>query len=300
MSSSIQTRFANAVHRIRRVKSKLQYAEIGPYRLRLAADSQIPNYRKAFHLYDTALGRIAGVLRSKYPALHAIDIGANVGDTSALIRQTGEIPVLCVEGDPTILPILAENVTRLGPGVVVEPSFVGKDGDAVSLDLADEVGSNASLVKAIDSRGSVRLRSLRAILGDHPLFKSAKLLKIDTEGFDFDIIRESIDFIERSKPAVFFEYDPHFRPDKPCAGLETIETLIHIGYSDFIYYDNFGNFLLHSDATNRLIFSDLNSYLASNRKYGVAVYYFDICALHREDTALVPEIRSCTQVFSGS
>jgi hypothetical protein len=122
-----------------------------------------------------------------------------------------------------------------------------------------------------------------------------KLLKTDTEGFDFDIIRQSIEFVQQSRPAVFFEYNPHFLPDEPCAGLETLEALIRVGYSDFIYYDNFGHFLLHSNASNRRIFSDLDSYLASNRKHGVAVWYFDICALHREDADLVSEIRSYTQ-----
>ena len=276
-------------------KPRPQYAQIGQYRIRLPLGSQLLHYRSAFRLYDTALGQIAAILRTKYPALHAIDIGANVGDTCALIRQYAEIPVLCIEGDPILLPILAENVSRLGPDIEIEASFVGSDGKAVNLNSADDLGRNASLVGAVHSEGSVKLRSLNAILADHPAFCNAKLLKTDTEGFDFDIIRQSIEVIQKSRPAVFFEYDPHFRPDDPRAGLQTIEALIRVGYSDFIYYDNFGHFLLHSNASNIRILGDLDSYLASNRKYGIAVYYFDILALHQEDADLVHEIRSCTQ-----
>jgi FkbM family methyltransferase len=258
-------------------------------------NSQWLNYRSSFHLYDTALARIASILKAKYHTLHAIDIGANVGDTAALIREFAEIPVLCIEGDPVLLPILTENAIRLGPGVTIEPSFVGEDGKAVNLNSADDLGRNACLVKAMDPQGSVRLRSLRSILTDYPAFCSAKLLKTDTEGFDFDIIRQSLDFIQQSKPVVFFEYDPYLRPNEPHAGLETIEALIRAGYSNFIYYDNFGNFLLQSEASNSSIFSDLDGYLASNRRHGVAVYYFDICALHQEDADLGPKIKSCTQ-----
>lgn len=279
--------------RLRRLKP--QYAEIGPYRVRLPSNSPVLNYRKAFHLYDTQLAKIASVLKTKYPALRAIDIGANVGDTAALIRESAEIPVLCIEGDPSLFPLLEENVAGLGPGVEIEHSFVGQDGMSVNLGAASDLGLNACLVEAVDARGSVRLRSLRTILADHPVFASSKLLKTDTEGFDFNILGQSLEFIQQARPAIFFEYDPKFQPDEPRAGLDTIDELISVGYSDFIYYDNIGNFLLHADAGNRGILNDLDGYLASNRRHGVAVHFFDICALHREDADLVPAIRSLTQ-----
>jgi FkbM family methyltransferase len=279
----------------RRWKRETLYAQIGKYRIRLPENSQVLNYKRAYQLYDTALGSIADTLKTKYPTLHAIDIGANVGDTAALIRQSAEIPVLCIEGDTILLPVLRENVARLGPGVIIEPSFVGPDGKAVNLNSADDLGRNTSLVQAIDPSGPIKLRSLRSILADHPQFAQAKLLKIDTEGFDFDIIRQSLEFIQQSKPVIFFEYEPHFRPNEPRAGLDTIETLVRAGYSDLIYYDNFGNFLLHSDTSNSSLFGDLDSYLMSNKRHGVAVHYFDICALHQEDADLLPRIRSCTQ-----
>ena len=276
-------------------KRKTEYAQIGKYQIRLAENSRWLDYKRAFQLYDMPLAQISCILQAKYSTLRAIDVGANVGDTAALIRSSGEIPVLCIEGDTVLLPVLAENVAKLGPGVIIEPSFVGLDGKGVNLNSTDDLGRNACLVQAIDPLGSVKLRSLRTILADHPEFKNAKLLKTDTEGFDFDIIRQSLEFIQQSKPVIFFEYDPHLRPDEPRAGLETIQALITAGYSDFLYYDNYGNLLLHSNATNTDVFVDLDRYLVSNRQHGIAVYYFDICALHREDADLMPEIKSCTQ-----
>jgi FkbM family methyltransferase len=295
MRLGIRSGLARTARRIGLLKPKPQYAQIGQYRVRLALNSQWLHLRSAYPLHDTALARIASSLKAKYPRLHAIDIGANVGDTAAVIRESAEIPVLCIEGDPVVLPILRENVAGLGPGVVIEPSFVGPEGKAANLNLADDLGRNASLVGAMDPEGSVKLRSLRAILADHPQFRGAKLLKTDAEGFDFDILRQSLEFVQQSKPAVFFEYNPHFRPDEPGAGLDTIEALVRVGYSDFFYYDNFGHFLLHCDASNSSMFSDLDGYLASNMRYGPAVWFFDICALHQEDADLVPRIRSCTR-----
>lgn len=263
-----------------------KYDTIGRHRIRLAAGSRALEYKRSFRLYDTALGQIANVVRSKYLDLYAVDIGANVGDTAALIRNAADIPVLCVEGDPTLLPILMENAERLGAGVVIEPSFVGSEGQTADPGLIDDAGRNASLVGASKHGGSIKLRSLRDILRKHPAFSGAKLLKTDTEGFDFDILRESLDFIRQARPIIFFEYDPHFRPNEPRSGLETISALINVGYSDFIYYDNFGNLLLRANAKQSGAFADLDSYLASNRRYGTAVYYFDVCAFHRDDADL--------------
>jgi FkbM family methyltransferase len=271
------------------------YTTIGGYRIRLAPKSKWPVYRSNFTLYDTALAEISQVLGVKFPALCAIDIGANVGDTAALIRQYAEIPVLCIEGDRDVLPVLRENAAVLGRGVVIHESFVGSDDVTVNPALITDAGRNASLAQAAEPEGSVRLRSLEAILGEHPEFADAKLLKVDTEGFDFAIIAQSIDFITRAKPVILFEYDPHYHPEKTDSGIEMVHRLIDAGYSDFIYYDNFGNFLLHADARDTSTFRDLDLYLGSNRKHGIAVYYFDICAIHRDDRDLIPSIRSRTQ-----
>ncbi|HEY1803076.1 MAG TPA: FkbM family methyltransferase [Terracidiphilus sp.] len=276
-------------------KPNARYAKIGRYQIRLPANGQLLDYKAAFSLYDTALGKIASVLRVKYPGLRAIDVGANVGDTAALIREFGDIPVLCIEGDPSLLPLLQENVVRLGPGLEIEHSFVGPDGAGINLGVADGLGRNACLAEAVDERGAVKLRSLRTILASHPDFAGSKLLKTDTEGFDFDILRQSLEFIRRARPVVFSEYDPHFRPAEGRAGPDTIRLLVDAGYSDLIYYDNFGNFLLHIEANCQRIVDDLDAYLASNRRHGIAVHYFDICALHQEDSDLVPAIRALTQ-----
>jgi len=287
-------RFVRSIYRRLRKPVPL-YVEIGRFRVRLPINNQLLHYKSSFHLYDTALGKIAAVLKGKYPDLHAIDIGANVGDTAALICESSEIPVLCIEGDPLVLPFLRENAARLGAGITIEESFVGPDGKSVDLNSAHDLGRNACLVQATDSQSSIGLHSLQSILDSHPAFLSSKLLKSDTEGFDFSILQSSLDFLGQAKPVLFFEYDPHLRPSEPKAGLETIDALIGVGYSDFIFYDNYGNFLLHTEASNRTFFSDLDSYLASNWRHGVAVYYFDVCALHHEDADLVPQFRSLTQ-----
>lgn len=38
------------------------------------------------------------MVQQKYPDLSLIDIGTNVGDTVAIVRQDAHYPILCVEG----------------------------------------------------------------------------------------------------------------------------------------------------------------------------------------------------------
>ena len=80
----------------------------------------------------------------------------------------------------------------MGAGITIEKSFVGADGQAIDPAFIVDLGRNASLKAAIRDEGPIKLRSLQSILKDHPAFSRAKLLKTDTEGFDFDILRQSL------------------------------------------------------------------------------------------------------------
>jgi FkbM family methyltransferase len=41
-----------------------------------------------------------------------IDIGANVGDSVAIVREQSDYPILCIEGNETYFQILEENLRR--------------------------------------------------------------------------------------------------------------------------------------------------------------------------------------------
>jgi FkbM family methyltransferase len=274
-----------------------QFADIGSYRIRLPYGSRLNLYQSKFRRYDMALGEIASLANATHVDLHAIDIGANVGDTAALIRKYADVPVLCIEGDARLLPILRANCVQMGPRVEIEPSFVGKSGTAIDAARIGSAGLNASLVHAVVPAGSAapanatRMSSMSEILARHPTFARARLLKIDTEGFDFDIIGQSVDFLSDAKPILFFEYAPTFRPDTPDAGPETLRLLASLGYTRFLFYDNYGNFLLSVTSENIDQCDDLHAYLLGNATYGPVVHYFDICAFHAEDLALAEAVR---------
>ena len=88
---------------------------------------------------------------------------------------------------------------------------------------------------------------------------------------------------------IFFEYYLDAGDGAAGDALEAVESLASIGYRRHLVYDNFGNFLISIEASER--FAELNAYLASNRVHGRAVYYFDVCSFHETDTDLFEQVR---------
>jgi FkbM family methyltransferase len=284
------------------IVKRREHAVVGGLTIRLPKGSHLPDIKTKFQLYDLALSEIAAIIETKYPGFRAIDIGANVGDTAALIREHTSAEVLCIEGDAVLLPVLRKNLVALGSSVSFEPSFIGADGGKIDPRRINDLGRNASIVSASGAVGSITTRTLAAVLFDHPKFVDSKLLKIDTEGCDFEILGQAEDFLAEAKPVIFFEYAPYFRPEDPDAGLRTLARLTMLGYSNFIYYDNFGNLLATVSSDQPDLFRQFHSYLSSNRAFGTAVYYFDICAFHEVDkhlAAIAQEFRLAKQRREG-
>jgi hypothetical protein len=103
---------------------------VGRTKLLLPADHALDRYQARWKRYDRALGEIARLVWQKYPNSAAVDIGANVGDSAALINTYHDIPTLCIEGGEAFLPFLRENARRIGAHVAIEAAFVGDSASA--------------------------------------------------------------------------------------------------------------------------------------------------------------------------
>jgi FkbM family methyltransferase len=260
---------------------------IGSTTVVLPIDHALPPYQSHWRLYDMPLKLVANAVREHFGTLCAIDIGANVGDSAALINAGGPTPVLCIEGDPAYLPFLEMNAKAIGPDIVIETCFVGPaDGSLAGEQLERHDGTTiirgAVAARGLEGPAGLAMRRLDSILQDHATFRSPHLLKIDTDGYDFSIILSHLDYIAGCHPVLFFEYLVESEQGH-AQSLECIRELLTCGYQDFLVFDNFGNCMLRT--SELATFEDLNEYLHSNRKFGKAVYYLDVCAIptaHRE------------------
>jgi FkbM family methyltransferase len=268
-------------------RERLIRYELGGREILLPFEHDLPLIRSAFPQYSTNIGRLCSHVSVKYPDLHLIDIGANVGDTVAIVRELSQCPILCVEGDEYYFNILSENIRRAKfLSVETVRAFVATytgeiKGQLVSLaGTAHFVENNANSMKAI---------KLSYLLNDFPKFQSSKLLKIDTDGFDCGILRSELKWLGERKPVIFFEYDPFFFQNQSYNGARIFEDLLGAGYTFAIIYDNFGDYLISVDLQrDALILADLQDYYIGR----LGQLYVDVAVFHWEDRDLAEQIRT--------
>ncbi|MBD2129906.1 hypothetical protein NDI39_22750 [Microcoleus sp. ZQ-A2] len=85
--------------------------KIAGFNLLLPFSHQLPFILKTYPLYSSNLARLAKYVKEKYEHLKFIDIGANIGDSIALLRKEAVFPILCIEGDEQFLSALEKNAT---------------------------------------------------------------------------------------------------------------------------------------------------------------------------------------------
>jgi FkbM family methyltransferase len=264
----------------------------------------LPAHRRSFKLYDFILGEIARVAIAKYPDAVAIDIGANIGDTAAVLCRHQNLPVLCIEGHPEFLAFLRKNLARLPDGIEIADCLLGPQPRTVPLASLKAKGGTATMTATTTTAPDdsvVAIRTLSDVLREHPRFEHPRLIKSDTDGADFEILSSSLDIISREHPLLYFEYSLVEHKSSLVESIALIEQLVVAGYNRFLVYDNFGNLMQVISDNFVTRFRNLNRYVMSNILFGRSVYYLDVCACHQVDADLAAALyRFQCQLVDGN
>ena len=274
-----------------RLHDSLVTYQIGDIPLRIPLSHQLPYYRKAFPQYSSNLGRIGVAVQQKYPDLSLIDIGANVGDTVAIVRQDAHYAILCIEGSTTYLPLLRGNLDSVSD-VEIEAGFVGGAIGPVDASLRTDGGTGHLAMGGTDG-GTVWLTTLDEIILRHPRFDSAKLVKSDTDGMDCQIISGAVEYLARVRPVLFFEYDPDLTARAGGAAIRVFDVLGKAGYRYALVYENTGQLMLMLDVRDKQLTSDLDAYFSGHN----GGKYADLCAFHETDSDLALSLHSTEAEF---
>lgn len=281
----------------RRALASLNHRGALPVRYRLEgidillpSDHRLPLYQNWFAQHGGQLKRLAEAVLLDRPEKSYVDIGANVGDTAAVVRSAVRNPILCIEGSATYQPFLIENSAILGPDVAIETSYVGPDDSGI---VGVEVMSGGTgRIVAGDGAARIRTRSMSSIMADHAGLSDCGLIKVDTDGHDYAILCGSLDWLSSQRPTVLFEYAPRFAVPNGPTGPDTLRALAGIGYSGALWYDNTGELLWVSHVADHGAIAQLDRLLSS---YGQtyrghlvdchALRYADVVAFHSDERA---------------
>ena len=201
-------------------------------------DHSLPSYFHLEPLRDRFLPLLA---RHLPPNSTAVDVGANVGDTLAAIVSENElVNYICIEGDEEFSEYLESNVALiLSTNPALKISVVNA---LVGQGLAGKLEGNHGTKSLTEQAfGPLEAQSLDKILADNSA-KNVSLVKVDTDGFDLNVLFSAAQTIETHQPILFFEVYL-----KDIAAVEHYSTLVKrlfgAGYKNWSFFDNFGNLI---------------------------------------------------------
>jgi len=267
-------------HLIKSIKGEIvsEYMLPNGQILSLPVGHALPFILARFPKYAENLKELANECGIKYHNnFSIIDIGANVGD-SVLIIDKNQAKIYCIEGDDFYYKFLELNTIKR-KNVVRFNCFIGApENNNGNYEVIRTNGSASLLLTSTVKKHSWKTLS---VLTEN-VAPDIKLVKIDTDGFDGFIIKESIEWLEKFKPILFFEFDPLLLKIQNFNPLEIFELLKKCGYIKLLFYEKDGRFMedVKIIDTERLTF--LTSYFDSS-KNGKKNTYSDVCAFSESD-----------------
>jgi FkbM family methyltransferase len=250
--------------------------------MRMPAEHPLPAVLHLYPQYNRGLALAVRALSSSSSRnlkLTVIDIGANIGETVAVIDQlVPEVFYLCMEADQDIARICEFN-HRDNPRVQTKHCFIGeREGALVRLEDDGRANPSPKLVDPLqsgESYGYDRLVRLNTAAG---AFAEAhggiSLIKVDTEGYDFSVLRSGSALLERYKPALYFEWYPDLLIGLQEQVGDGFDYLENLGYKHFVFFASQGNYYCHLSGPDNLTLHSLASTASQNKN----LLYFDVFA----------------------
>ena len=258
-------------------ETRFETIQCGQFEIQAPVDHILLKLQRTQPYRDLFVGITAKFIASKYPQKNMVDIGANIGDTAALMASNCTNKLILVEASDYFHEILKKNATKLPNEVVIKKCFVS-DGSVVTGSLHHWKGTAAFQEKSEDTM-QVKTERLEDVADNDTCF-----IKSDTDGYDFKILMSSLNWIEKVKSALLFEN--HLGNSGDFSDSDKLITeLDSIGYKYFIVWDDTGLHMVSTD--NIQVIKDLNRYLfkmwsvVNNEIKGI--YNYDVLCLHKRD-----------------
>lgn len=237
--------------------------------------------------YGQNIVRLAAALDPGKP-LQLIDVGANIGDTTAQVLARRPGTALCVEADAYWLPFLQRNLDESTSTIAFHLLVPSAEVSATATRPVRNNQGTTTFAEGTDPSTAPPIA-----IGDLPThyaeFDQVRLVKSDTDGYDAALIPALAETYAATTPVLFFEYDERLtrntgneQPD------ELFVRLVELGYDRFVAWDNWG--------VLRATFSGADWTDAVGRlRQGVTAGqwdFWDVAAAHGDDPAGIVAVES--------
>jgi FkbM family methyltransferase len=241
--------------------------------LRVPISHDLPVIRLLFPEYGVPFRKLVRLTIQKYPRKAMVDVGANVGDTAAIMLAEGVHKVLAIEPSAKFRRLLTQNA----PEVTVSPALLGPPGYA----LIDERHGSG---RAVPGTG-VATQLLSDVAEDD--FSAPSLVKLDTDGMDQAILLADLEWLSDSLPVLFVEFSPDLIPEQRD-GARFFPALRDAGYRHIVVFDERGRYLVSVAPGDERIVEDVFTHFVG----GGNRHYADLAMFPERDADIWMDLRS--------
>ncbi len=253
--------------------------KVGHRTLVMNLSHNLPLHMASHRYYNTALARVAAFLRERQGYLTMIDVGANIGDTVSLVSDVVRGDFLCIEADEKYYQHLLVNTEGID-NVHCVKALCDQTEDVSRISFDRAAGSSRVSEYGVEGNLIINKVTIDSLIKDFHLtaFREANFVKIDTDGYDYKVIRGCDRLIADNRPTFFFELSPIFLREVGENPLSIFDYLLQRGYKTALFYDNVGYPVMALKTDDKKI-CQLVEY--ANRK-GT---YFDVLIFHGSQEA---------------
>jgi FkbM family methyltransferase len=166
-----------------------------------------------------------------------VDVGANNGYTALrLASLDGVNRVIAFEPDATNFEKAKRNIALNGVTEKIELLGIGVGPGDLELNLKIGIEGNSGTMKVTASieggatASRVKVRKLDDVLAESGIAR-VDFIKIDVEGYEFEVLKGAVETLRSSRPRLFIEIDDSNLSEQSTSARDLIGFLMGLGYS---------------------------------------------------------------------
>jgi FkbM family methyltransferase len=279
----LQARRRGLANRLFRWRQGTARIVIGPYELSAPSGHILRRLQREQPYRDQGLGVVARALGARYPGQQMLDIGANIGDTAAILAAATDNPLVLVEPSDYYRAFLVANARQWPTVRRIEAVLVSDQ--PVAEGILVHQGGTARFEPLPGAGQRFAAKRLDELADDQTC-----LIKLDTDGHDAAILLASLPYLARRRPALLCEVSIESAAELAAAD-HLVDALAAAGYAWFVLWDDAGLHLLSTGDPAGL--HDLHRYLykLTGGRAERGIYNYDLLALADADRDAYDAVR---------
>lgn len=231
----------------------------------------LKNYKK----YNNPLICILNYLENQLKRpLNIIDVGTAIGDMVLLFESKSRYKnnFICIDGDEHFFQIAKNNLNFISDRVKIIYSLVSDNEEPIGKIIKENPTTGTSKSSELEIP-----KTIDNLVGDKT---PIDFIKIDIDGYDGRAIGGITRITNKFNPIIIFEWNvPLFIETKNDLYFPFIK-LEELGYDSYYWFDNFGNFLFHTNLNTKSTLEKMAIYSINNAKTNG--YHYDIIAIKND------------------